>query len=117
MLNQSFAGNEPSALASLSRMTPALSQLNQTLNDFRPFFETGLLPAQGDIDQLIVELRDSFGRTTADGQQYWKVQFALGERSLLGGPTGAEGPGATSPLSGGTKAAPPDTLFSVLFGG
>jgi hypothetical protein len=98
-------------------MTPALSQLNQTLNDFRPFFEAGLLPAQGDIDQLIVELRDSFGRTTADGQQYWKVQFALGERSLLGGPAGAEGPGATSPLSGSTRAAPPDTLFSVLFGG
>jgi len=116
-LNQSFAGNEPAALASLTKFTPALSQLNQTLADFRPFFETALLPAQGDIDQLIVELRDSFGRTTADGLQYWKVQYAQGERSLLGGPTGAEGPDASAPLSSPAKPSPPDTLFSVLFGG
>lgn len=117
-LNQAFAGNEPSALASLSKLPPALSQLNQTLTDFRPFFEKALLPAQADIDQLIVELRDGFGRSTANGLEYWKVQFGLGERSLLGGPTGAEGPGAGSPpAAGGGGASRPDTLFSVLFGG
>jgi phospholipid/cholesterol/gamma-HCH transport system substrate-binding protein len=117
-LNQSFAGNEPSAMASLSKLPPALSQLNRTLTDFRPLFEKGILPAQADIDQLIVELRDSFGRTTAGGLEYWKVQFALGERTLLGGPTGAEGPGVGSPLSsGGGGPSHPDTLFSVLFGG
>jgi ABC-type transporter Mla subunit MlaD len=117
-LNQSFAGNEPSAMASLSKLPPALSQLNRTLTDFRPLFEKGILPAQADIDQLIVELRDSFARTTAGGLEYWKVQFALGERTLLGGPTGAEGPGVGSPLSsGGGGPSHPDTLFSVLFGG
>jgi phospholipid/cholesterol/gamma-HCH transport system substrate-binding protein len=116
-LNQSFAGNEPAAMASLSSLPPALSQLDRTLNDFRPLFEKGILPAQADIDQLIVELRDSFGRSTRDGLQYWKVQFGLGERSLLGGPQGAEGPGASSPFSGGGGPSRPDTLFSVLFGG
>jgi phospholipid/cholesterol/gamma-HCH transport system substrate-binding protein len=117
-LNQSFAGNEPSALASLSALPPALSQLDQTLTDFRPFFERGLLPAQADIVQLIAELRDAFGRTTPNGLDYWKVQLGLGERSLLGGRTGAEGPGASSPLPGGGGGpSRPDTLFSVLFGG
>jgi phospholipid/cholesterol/gamma-HCH transport system substrate-binding protein len=115
-LTQSFAGNEPAAMASLSSLPPALSQLDKTLTDFRPLFEKGFLPAQADIDQLIVELRDSFGRVTKDGLQYWKVQFGLGERSLLGGPQGAEGPGASSPFSGGGGPSRPDTLFSVLFG-
>jgi phospholipid/cholesterol/gamma-HCH transport system substrate-binding protein len=117
-LNQSFAGNEPSAMASLSKLPPALSQLNQTLTDFRPLFEKGILPAQADIDQLIVELRDSFARTTANGLEYWKVQFGGGERLLLGGPAGAGGPGGGSPFSsGGGGPSRPDTLFSVLFGG
>ncbi len=116
-LNRAFAGNEPSAMAALSKLPPALSQLNQTLTDFRPLFEQGFRPAQPDIVQLIVELRDAFGRTTPSGLQYWKVQFGLGERSLLGGPTGAEGPGATTPLSSGGGPSHPDTLFSVLFGG
>jgi phospholipid/cholesterol/gamma-HCH transport system substrate-binding protein len=115
-LNRSFAGNEPAAMASLSSLPPALSQLDRTLTDFRPLFEKGILPAQADIDQLIIELRDSFGRSTKDGLQYWKVQFGLGERSLLGGPQGAEGPGASSPFSGGGAPSRPDTLFSVLFG-
>ena len=115
-LNQSFAGNEPAAMASLTALPPALSQLDRTLSDFRPLFEKGILPAQADIDQVIVELRDSFGRTTPNGLQYWKVQFGLGERSLLGGPQGAEGPGASGPFSGGGGPSRPDTLFSVLFG-
>jgi ABC-type transporter Mla subunit MlaD len=116
-VNQSFAGNEPNAMASLSELPPALSQLNRTLSDFRPLFEQGILPAQADIDTLIVELRDSFGRTTATGLEYWKVQFAAGEKSLLGGPTGAEGPGGSAPFAGGGGPSHPDTLFSVLFGG
>ena len=116
-VNQSFAGNESNAMASLSELPPALSQLNQTLSDFRPLLEQGILPAQGDILKLIVELRDSFGRTTTNGLEYWKVQLAAGEKSLLGGPAGAEGPGSSSPFAGGGGPSHPDTLFSVLFGG
>jgi ABC-type transporter Mla subunit MlaD len=118
-LNQAFSGNEPSAMASLTKLPPSLNQLNRTLTDFRPLFENAILPDQADIDQLIIELKDAFGRSTPSGLQYWKVQLGEGARSLLGGPAGAEAPGGgASPVAGGGGAPPAaDNLFSVLFGG
>jgi len=117
-LNQAFSGNEPAAMASLTKLPPALDQLNRTLADFRPLFENAFLPDQADIDQLIVELRDAFGRQTAGGLYYWKVQLGEGSRSLLGGPAGAESPGAQAPVAGGGGAPPAaDNLLSVLLGG
>lgn len=117
--DQTLSGNEANALAALDRLPPALSQLERTLTDVRPPLENAVLPEQGDILQLIVELRDAFGRTTADGLDYWKVQLGLGQRSLLGGPAGAEAPGTAAPAGGGPgRGAPPagDRLLPVLLG-
>jgi hypothetical protein len=106
-------------MASLTKLPPSLNQLNRTLTDFRPLFENAILPDQADIDQLIIELKDAFGRSTPSGLQYWKVQLGEGARSLLGGPAGAEAPGGgASPVAGGGGARPAaENLFSVLFGG
>jgi phospholipid/cholesterol/gamma-HCH transport system substrate-binding protein len=117
--NATFSGNEASALAALDRLPPALRQLDRTLTDVRPPVEDALLPEQADVLQLIVELRDGFGRTTADGLAYWKVQLGLGQRSLLGGPAGSEAPGAAAPPGGAHpagSAAGGDSLLSILLG-
>jgi phospholipid/cholesterol/gamma-HCH transport system substrate-binding protein len=117
--DQTFSGNEASALAALDRLPPALTELERTLTDVHPPVEDAVLPEQADILQLIVELRDAFGRTTADGLAYWKVQLGLGQRSLLGGPVGAEAPGGAEPPGGaraGGTAPAGDSLLSVLLG-